>query len=78
MIAVIVAVAVIVVALLAAATAAVKIVREYQRVVLFRLGRSGAGPRPWPGAHQPDHRPGHHGRPARTVPRGSSPGGYHG
>lgn len=41
MIAVIVAVAVIVVALLAAATAAVKIVREYQRVVLFRLGRSG-------------------------------------
>ena len=40
MIAVIVAVAVIVVALLAGAAAAVKIVREYQRVVVFRLGRS--------------------------------------
>ena len=40
MIAVIVAVAVIVVALLAGAAAAIKIVREYQRVVVFRLGRS--------------------------------------
>ena len=40
MIAVIIAIAVIVVALLAGAAAAIKIVREYQRVVLFRLGRS--------------------------------------
>ncbi len=40
MIAVIVAVAVLVVALLAGAAAAIKIIREYQRVVLFRLGRS--------------------------------------
>ena len=40
MIAVIVAIAVIVVALLAGAAAAIKIIREYQRVVLFRLGRS--------------------------------------
>jgi regulator of protease activity HflC (stomatin/prohibitin superfamily) len=39
-IAVIVAIAVILVALLAGAAAAVKIVREYQRVVVFRLGRS--------------------------------------
>jgi regulator of protease activity HflC (stomatin/prohibitin superfamily) len=43
-IAVIVAVAVVVVALLAGAAAGIKIVREYQRVVLFRLGRS-VGPR---------------------------------
>ena len=49
MIAVIVAIAVIVVALLAGAAAAIKIVREYQRVVVFRLGRaSGArGPGWW-------------------------------
>ena len=40
MIAVIVAIAVIVVALLAGAAAAIKIIREYQRVVVFRLGRS--------------------------------------
>ena len=40
MIAVIVAIAVLVVALLAGAAAAIKIIREYQRVVLFRLGRS--------------------------------------
>ena len=40
MIAVIVAIAVIVVALLAGAAAAIKIVREYQRVVVFRLGRA--------------------------------------
>jgi regulator of protease activity HflC (stomatin/prohibitin superfamily) len=39
-IAVIIAVAVVVVALLAGAAAGIKIVREYQRVVLFRLGRS--------------------------------------
>jgi regulator of protease activity HflC (stomatin/prohibitin superfamily) len=39
-IAIIVAVAVVVVALLAGAAAGIKIVREYQRVVLFRLGRS--------------------------------------
>jgi regulator of protease activity HflC (stomatin/prohibitin superfamily) len=39
-IAVIVAIAVIVVALLAGAAAAIKIIREYQRVVVFRLGRS--------------------------------------
>jgi regulator of protease activity HflC (stomatin/prohibitin superfamily) len=39
-IAVIVAIAVIVVALLAGAIAAIKIVREYQRVVVFRLGRA--------------------------------------
>jgi regulator of protease activity HflC (stomatin/prohibitin superfamily) len=39
-IAVIVAIAVIAVALLAGATAAIKIVREYQRVVVFRLGRA--------------------------------------
>ena len=40
MTAVIVAIAVIVVALLAGAAAAIKIIREYQRVVVFRLGRS--------------------------------------
>ncbi len=40
MIAVIVAVVVIVVALLVLAAAGIKIVREYQRVVVFRLGRS--------------------------------------
>ncbi len=40
MIAVIVAIAVIVVALLAGAAAGIRIVREYQRVVIFRLGRS--------------------------------------
>ena len=40
MIAVIVAIAVIVVALLAIAAAGIRIVREYQRVVVFRLGRS--------------------------------------
>ena len=40
MIAVIVAIAVIVVAVLAGAAAAIKIVREYQRVVVLRLGRS--------------------------------------
>ena len=40
MIAVIIAVVVIVVALLAGLAAGVNIVREYQRVVLFRLGRS--------------------------------------
>src|SRR5579875_2378518 len=40
MIAVYIAIAVVVVALLGAAAAGVKIVREYQRVVLFRLGRS--------------------------------------
>src|SRR3984957_12083395 len=40
MTAVTVAIAVIVVALLAGAAAAIKIVREYQRVVVFRLGRS--------------------------------------
>jgi regulator of protease activity HflC (stomatin/prohibitin superfamily) len=39
-IAVIVAIAVIVVALLAGAAAAIKIVREYQRVVVLRLGRA--------------------------------------
>jgi regulator of protease activity HflC (stomatin/prohibitin superfamily) len=39
-IAVIVAVTVVVVALLAGASAGIKIVKEYQRVVLFRLGRS--------------------------------------
>jgi regulator of protease activity HflC (stomatin/prohibitin superfamily) len=39
-IAVIVAIAVIVVAVLAGAAAAIKIVREYQRVVVFRLGRA--------------------------------------
>jgi regulator of protease activity HflC (stomatin/prohibitin superfamily) len=39
-IAVIVAVAVVIVAVLAGAAAGVKIVREYQRVVVFRLGRS--------------------------------------
>jgi regulator of protease activity HflC (stomatin/prohibitin superfamily) len=38
--AVIVAIAVVVVALLAGAAAGIKIVREYQRVVVFRLGRS--------------------------------------
>jgi regulator of protease activity HflC (stomatin/prohibitin superfamily) len=38
--AVIVAIAVVVVALLAGVAAAIKIVREYQRVVVFRLGRS--------------------------------------
>src|ERR1700691_2906076 len=40
MTAVIVAIVVVVVALLAGAAAAIKIVREYQRVVVFRLGRS--------------------------------------
>ena len=40
MIAIIVAIAVIVVAVLAGAAAAIKIVREYQRVVVLRLGRS--------------------------------------
>jgi regulator of protease activity HflC (stomatin/prohibitin superfamily) len=40
MIAVLIAVAVIVVALLGAASTSIKIIREYQRVVLFRLGRS--------------------------------------
>jgi len=40
MIAVIVAIAVIVVVLLAIAAAGIRIVREYQRVVVFRLGRS--------------------------------------
>ena len=40
MIAVLIAVAAVVVAFLAAAATGVKIVREYQRVVLFRLGRS--------------------------------------
>jgi regulator of protease activity HflC (stomatin/prohibitin superfamily) len=39
-IAIIVAVAVVVVALLAGAAAGIRIVREYQRVVVFRLGRS--------------------------------------
>jgi regulator of protease activity HflC (stomatin/prohibitin superfamily) len=39
-IAVIIAVAIIIVALLALAAAGIKIVREYQRVVVFRLGRS--------------------------------------
>jgi regulator of protease activity HflC (stomatin/prohibitin superfamily) len=39
-IAIIVAIAVIVVAVLAGAAAAIKIVREYQRVVVLRLGRS--------------------------------------
>jgi regulator of protease activity HflC (stomatin/prohibitin superfamily) len=38
--AIIVAIAIVVVALLAGATAAIRIVREYQRVVVFRLGRS--------------------------------------
>jgi regulator of protease activity HflC (stomatin/prohibitin superfamily) len=42
-IAVIVAVAIVVVALLAGAIAAIKIVREYQRVVVFRLGRASGG-----------------------------------
>jgi regulator of protease activity HflC (stomatin/prohibitin superfamily) len=43
MIALFIAIAVVVVALLAGATTGIKIVREYQRVVLFRLGRqSGA------------------------------------
>ena len=40
MIAVVIAIAVIVVAVLAGAAAAIKIVREYQRVVVLRLGRS--------------------------------------
>jgi regulator of protease activity HflC (stomatin/prohibitin superfamily) len=40
MIAVIVAVAVVIVAVLAGAAAGIRIVREYQRVVVFRLGRS--------------------------------------
>src|ERR1700729_2594048 len=40
MTAIIVAIAVVVVALLAGAIAAIKIVREYQRGVVFRLGRS--------------------------------------
>ena len=40
MIAVYIAIVVVVVALLGAAAAGVKVVREYQRVVLFRLGRS--------------------------------------
>jgi regulator of protease activity HflC (stomatin/prohibitin superfamily) len=40
MIAVLIAVAVVVVALLAGAATGIKIVREYQRVVLFRLGRT--------------------------------------
>src|ERR1700691_2516609 len=40
MTAVIVAIVVVVVALLAGATAGIKIIREYQRVVVFRLGRS--------------------------------------
>lgn len=40
MIAVYIAIAVVVVALLGAAAAGIKIVREYQRVVLFRLGRA--------------------------------------
>ncbi len=44
MIAVIVVIVVIVVALLAIAAAGIRIVREYQRVVVFRLGRS-SGPR---------------------------------
>jgi regulator of protease activity HflC (stomatin/prohibitin superfamily) len=39
-IAVIIAVAVVLIAVLAGAAAGIKIVREYQRVVLFRLGRS--------------------------------------
>jgi regulator of protease activity HflC (stomatin/prohibitin superfamily) len=39
-IAVIIAVAIIIVAVLAFAAASIKIVREYQRVVVFRLGRS--------------------------------------
>jgi len=39
-IAVIVAIAVVIVALLAGAAAGIRIVREYQRVVVFRLGRS--------------------------------------
>src|SRR3984957_2514297 len=41
MTAVTVAIAVIIIALLAGAAAAIKIVREYQRVVVLRLGRSG-------------------------------------
>src|ERR1700689_4645904 len=40
MTAIIVAIAVVAVALLAGAAAAIKIVREYQRVVVFRLGRA--------------------------------------
>jgi regulator of protease activity HflC (stomatin/prohibitin superfamily) len=40
MIAVLIVVAILVVALLAGASTGIKIVREYQRVVLFRLGRS--------------------------------------
>ncbi len=40
MIAVVVAIAVVVVALLAAVAAGIKVVREYKRVVIFRLGRA--------------------------------------
>ena len=49
MIAIIVVAVIVVVALLGAAVGAIKIVREYQRVVIFRLGRaSGArGPAWW-------------------------------
>ena len=62
MIAVIIALIVVVVVLLVGLSASVKIVREYQRVVLFRLGRSSGARWPGLGADQPDHGPGDLGR----------------
>ncbi len=55
----------------------VRIVREYQRIVLFRLGRAIGTQRTGPHPHQPGHRPHDLGRPARAVPRDPAPDGDH-
>ena len=54
--AILVLVAIVIIGLIVLAAVSIKIVREYQRVVLFRLGRA-VGPRAWPHDHQSCDRP---------------------
>ena len=69
-------VGVVVLFLLVCAGSPCRIVREYQRIVLFRLGRA-VGTRARARLDQPGHGPHDLGRPARAVPRDSPPDGDH-
>ena len=65
MLAALIVVAVIAVLVILVLSAAIKVLREYERGVIFRLGRLlGAAQRAGPDLPHPDHRPDGQGRPA--------------
>ena len=64
-----------VVVLLVIVYLSIRVVQQYEKMVVFRLGRTNEkhGPRPGPAVPRPDHRPAGQGGRARAVHRGSQP-----